>query len=546
MLDGRGEAVHPFTRAVVRVFDHLGISAGLGTILVTFFLIQLAQRVVGARAAILTAQVGTRFALELRESFLGALLEAEIRFFDRSRVGDLANLLSSQAGRTSDACVYLLRGAGSLGLVAVQAAVALAIAWKPTLVGGCFLGLFYLVSVPFVRQGRRRGRDLLAASGSYEASVHELLGGIRTVRALGREARALEDHGDHARRLREREIDVNRGAAWHSLVLESTQIALLCGIAYVSIVLLHVSSAVLLALLALIHRIAPQVVSVSQILQLLASNLPGFERMQAIRKEILQERPPLADGGEPFRGSVPGVRLENVSFSYAEGDGTVLDRVALEIRPGEFLGIVGPSGSGKSTLVNLLLRFYDPVEGAVVVEGTDLRRLEIASWRRAIGFVGQETFLFDDTIAGNIRLGNPGATDEQVHEASRSADCEEFVLRLRDQYDTRIGERGILLSGGQRQRLALARALVRHPGLLILDEATSHLDSEAEDRIRTALRTLRGRMTIVAVAHRLSSLADADRIAVLEHGALLEIGTASELLARSGRFADLSRRQGRG
>ncbi|MEK7798179.1 MAG: lipid A export permease/ATP-binding protein MsbA [Nitrospirota bacterium] len=245
--------------------------------------------------------------------------------------------------------------------------------------------------------------------------------------------------------------------------------------------------------------------------------------------------------------SLDGVRsaidLHGVSFRYEGVEAWALTDMSLTVRPGEVLALVGSSGAGKTTLVNLIPRFHDPTAGAILIDGVDLREIRLAALRRQIGIVSQETLLFDDTVRNNIAYGRDGATEEAVTDAARAAFAHDFIMKLPNGYDTLIGENGVRLSGGERQRLAIARALLRNPPILILDEATSSLDTESERMVQMALANLmKGRTTFV-IAHRLSTVQRADRIAVLAGGRLVEIGRHEELLAKAGVYHRLHQMQ---
>jgi ATP-binding cassette subfamily B protein len=237
------------------------------------------------------------------------------------------------------------------------------------------------------------------------------------------------------------------------------------------------------------------------------------------------------------------INIKDVGFRY--GNRAVIRGLNLEIKPGEMIGLVGHSGSGKSTLVNLICRFYDVSEGAILVDGVDIRSLPISEFRRNIGLVLQEPFLFFGTIADNIAYGKPGATREEIIAAARAAHAHEFILRLPHGYDSMVGERGQTLSGGERQRISIARALLIDPHILILDEATSSVDTTTEKEIQKALDNLVQGRTTIAIAHRLSTLRQADRLVVLDRGQIVEIGPHDELLARRGAYYRLYQAQQR-
>jgi ATP-binding cassette subfamily B protein len=401
----------------------------------------------------------------------------------------------------------------------------------------------YLIHV--VRDRLRRGFERADRIWSEVTNVlADVIPGIRVVKAFAQEGR--ESGRFRAANQHNLEVNDRVNKVWSLFsptVTLLTEIGLLVvwtfGIWQVSND--EITVGVLTAFIAYISRFYTRLDTMSRIVSHTQKAAAGAKRIF----DILDHQSNVPEPAQPK--SLPRVEgrieLEQVGFRY--GNRQVIRKLSLDIRPGEMIGLVGHSGSGKSTLVNLMCRFYDVSEGAIRLDGIDVRELAVADYRRHIGLVLQEPFLFFGTIAENIAYGRPDATRAEIVAAARAAHAHEFILRLPHGYDSLVGERGQSLSGGERQRISIARALLIDPRILILDEATSSVDSTTEKAIQSALDNLvRGRTTI-AIAHRLSTLRKADRLVVLDRGAVVETGNHDELMARQGAYFALYQAQAR-
>jgi len=292
---------------------------------------------------------------------------------------------------------------------------------------------------------------------------------------------------------------------------------------------------ILITFLALTHRLAMRIQTGNSSLGLIVMNQGSLLRLEEILSDKEKEFAPI--GGGHFKGFSANIAFHEVLLQYPSSEKPAIQKTSLEIPKGKTVAFVGASGAGKSSLLDVLLRLYEPTDGAIFIDGVDLRQYTIGSWRDRLGVVSQDVAIFNDTLEENIRFGALHKTKEEIVSAARQAGLEEFVATLPDGYQTIVGERGFRLSGGQRQRLALARALIRNPDILILDEATSNLDSHSESLIQDALENLRSERTVLIVAHRLSTIMNADAIYVLDSGKVIEQGTHSSLLAQKGAYA---------
>jgi len=421
----------------------------------------------------------------------------------------------------------------------VTLGVMFAIDWQLTLLALAVLPVFGVALVVFARPVRSIARKVQDSRAAISENLQESLSGVREVKTFTQEEHEGSRLLDVFRKLLGLRV---RQSIWQSGSRGVAHLAAVVGVILVvwfgglKSIRGELKVGVLIAFINYMVALFGPVHMYMAINNRIQSAMGAAERLF----EALDLVPQIAD--RPDAVALPPVdgrvELEGVHFAYEAGREVLAD-VTLGVEPGEMVALVGPSGAGKSTLVSLLPRFYDPSSGRVLVDGHDLTGVTQRSLREQVGVVFQDTFLFGTTVRENIRFGRRGATDDEVVAAAKAAHADEFITRLPDGYDTAVGERGVKLSGGQKQRISIARAILRDPRILILDEATSSLDSESEQLVQAALEELmRGRTSFV-IAHRLSTVLRADRIVVLDQGRVVDVGRHEELLARGGLYAAL-------
>jgi len=491
------------------------------------------------------ALASERIGADLRTTTYEHLLKLSLEYFGGRRTGDLMARIGSETDRINVfLSLHLLDFATDVLMIVMTALILFSI--NPT------LALVTLLPLPFigwmihvVRDRLRTGFEKIDRVWSEVTNVlADTIPGIRVVKAFAqedREAARFKEANRHNLAVNDR---LNRvWSLFSPTVSLLTEIGLLVvwgfGIWLVS--KQEITVGVLTAFLAYIGRFYARLDSMSRIVSVTQKAASGAKRIF----EILDHVSSVPEPAQPV--ALPAVqgRIEVKDAGFRYGNRAVIRGVDLTIEPGQMIGLVGHSGSGKSTLVNLICRFYDLSDGSIRLDGTDIRQLRVADYRRQIGLVLQEPFLFFGTIAENIAYGKPGATREEIVAAARAAHAHEFILRLPQGYDSLVGERGQGLSGGERQRISIARALLINPRILILDEATASVDTETEKEIQKALDNLVQGRTTIAIAHRLSTLRKADRLVVMDKGRVVEEGSHDELIALQGAYWRLYEAQAR-
>ena len=502
----------------------------------------------GVAEAYLSTRISQGIVATLRGQLFGRLLDQPVGFFTDRKAGDLLSRINTDIDGVEDVVTDTVFGLVSSVLVTIATlALMLRFSWQLTLV--------VLVMIPTVAlPARRAGRATYKARartqslrGQMTGYLQEILGisGIMLVKAFGRESAERQRFAAMNAELRSLEVRQNLIGQWFGMLMSTLQTAgpalmilfggwlVVTGRASVGTVFVFAT--------VLGQRLAGSVTTLAGMHVNITGSLALFGRLFTYIDRV----PEIADSpGARDLGPVAGeIRLHQVTFSYPGTSRPAVADLTVTIEPGQLAALVGPTGAGKTTITGLVARFHDPQQGQILIDGTDLRQITRDSLARQLGMVFQDTFLFHASIADNLRYARPGASDADLADAAKAAHLHEFICSLPEGYDTIVGERGHRLSGGEKQRLAIARVILRDPRIVILDEATSHLDSVSEHHIQAALaRLLRGRTALV-IAHRLSTIMAADTILVLDHGRLIDHGTHAALLARGGLYAELYHRQ---
>lgn len=519
--------------------------AVVGGIIVFILVLIVIKSAVDFARTWLSARVEQGVTRDLRNEVYGHLLHLDLSFFARVRTGQIVSRLTHDVEQLRTlVAAELIKAVSSVLFFAATLYWMLVISVSLTVAAFVVVPVTMLIWGPLVRRLRRGDRAVLDMAGEVGAHIQETVSGIRMVKAASAEPQARKRFvsltGDYFDTfLRTARLRALAGPMTEVFVAVGTAILLWYG-ARMVVVEGSLTGEALIGFIILSTRLYVPVKYLSKLPALVQPGLVGAERVFEFLDAPTEGQD--RDGAIRFAGVRDGIRYRDVRLEYREGE-PVLSQLGFFAPAGAVVALVGPSGAGKTSIVDLLGRFHEPSAGAVEIDGTDIRDLQLASLRGALGVVSQDTVLFHDTVRANIAYGSEQAPRERIEAAARAAHAHDFVMRLPDGYDTVVGERGTTLSGGQRQRIAIARAVFRDPPILILDEATSALDSESERMVQAALEELLEGRTVFVIAHRLSTIRRADLILVVDDGRIVQQGSHAELMDQGGLYARLREMQ---
>lgn len=528
--------VHPLSQKLAAFLSWFSIPFSLWVLFLICISLFFFQALAKYVRAVLAAKMGSHILTDSRERLFKALMSSRLAYVQQRKLGDLVNSFITDADWARAAFQQFFNTIVEGLLACTYVFVVTAISWQLSLIVLGFMALLAVV-------GKKRkviyvhGTKLGEATDRLGSTVTECMTGFREIKLFGRDEHVEASFSKVSAKVSDTMYAMLKATAVFGMVYDLAGVVLLFGVVGFGWAFLGMTGAEIVVFLGILFRLVPRVNSCQSAADCYAGTVVGVEGMSKIIDEIQGKKETSAPGKlEPvFRSHL---ELRDVSFQYEGGNQPSLTNLNLRLERGKTLAVIGSSGAGKSTLVDLVARFHDPSAGSILVDGVDLKDLDLKQWRGMIGFVSQENFLFNDTIANNIRFGTPEATDDEVTSACKAVHAHEFISQMPEGYATIVGDRGVRLSGGQRQRLSLARAVLRDPKILILDEATSDLDSKSEHLIEQSLADLRKNRTLIVIAHRLATVEKADEIIVLQSGVIVERGTHKELLKSGHHYSE--------
>lgn len=562
-LDVGQGSMGQISSAVFYFFDLVGLQPTLFSVLAFYVVVVSISAILLRWQTLSSYEIEFKFSAHLRKRLYKAITNSNWLFFTRVKSSDFAHALTNEIERISTGTYTFLNLISSILILLVYVIFALKLA-------GMITGVVFLVGVIILLLLQRKmkkshvsGEEITTSTQDLYSLIIQHMDGMKTIKSFEMEEENVKIFSRQADSVAHRYLNAIRSYADVKVLFNIGTVIVLAIMVLLLIQVIKIPTATLLLLIYIFVRMIPQFSSIQNSYQYFITMLPAFSNVLELEKECIENSDNVDDSVEndeigekgldefedkKFEGldkenSKNGIFLDDISFSYHDKQHFAIEDFDLEIRAGTTTAIVGQSGAGKSTIADLVMGLIQPENGQITFNGKYISRSQ-GSWRKQIGYVAQDTFLFNESVRFNLLIARPDAQQKDLEDVLRMAAANEFVAKLPDGLDTIIGDRGVRLSGGERQRMALARAILRKPSLLILDEATSNLDSENEKRILSAINGLHGDITILMIAHRISTIKNADYIYLVEDGRIVESGTWDELLGKKGFFWDICGVQG--
>jgi len=531
--------------AFFTIYDFIGIPFTLEYMLLGVGLVMVVRYSSTFASKWLIAKLQTEYEGYLKEKTFSHAINAEISYYDREGSDDILNAVITQTRFARGVIGRILKFFQQILLTIIYLAIAVALAPALTFLATITLGgITYLVR-NVIEPGYTVGDRVAQSNEQIQQHAQAGTQGIRDVKLFGLYQEVLYEFQATLSGYVDSNIDIKRNEAAINSFYQMTVAIMLFILIYAAIAILSLSFATLGVFLFAMFRLAPRVSNLNSQFYSIEGKLPHLVRAHWFIDEVTENQES-DTSTEAVPDHIHSVRFEDVSFSYDTADEQVLDDISFEVTGSEFVGFVGQSGAGKSTIVSLLAKMYDPDSGRILANGTHINHFDIREWREKIAMVRQHPYIFDHTLRYNLTIGNRDASEQDIKRVAEISKVTEFIDDLPSGYDSQLGDEGVQLSGGQRQRVALARALLKDAEILILDEATSDLDSNLENEVQQEIESMERDYMIIAIAHRLSTVRNSDRIYTVEKGEISEYGTHSDLIEKDGTYAELYEIQERG
>jgi len=529
------EASNFFIRYTKHLFEFFNIKYGFTSLIIVFTTVMLSKYILVALQQYLSRVLSATMIFELRDKAFGNLMELPLSFYYRNRPGDLVSTTYVSANNAGALIDYVLTMAKGGIFACAYITINCLISLPLTVVTMALAAVSFFFIYPRFQKVYDQGMREKYLTDEINSFLHDSLSGIKILKAFNNEKSHIEDFRKTIGQYKKVQIKIMLNRILAAFMLEPFAFALMILILVFAFKVLGISLVSLVVFLFIFSQLIPKVkLIVNNYLQI-NELLPHFAKLQEIIER--DNKYYLPRGSKSIEKFDRNIKIENLFFRYPEVDEDVLKNINVTIEKFSKVALIGASGGGKTTLVDLLLRHHDPSRGIILVDGKPLKDINGKDWHKLVGVVDQDPYLFNNTVYNNILYGNKDADDGQVYAAAKMAYAHDFITKLPEKYDTVVGNRGIKLSGGQKQRIALARALIRDPDILILDEATSSLDSESEELIQRSIREIQKQKTVIVIAHRLSTIKNSDKIIIIENGRVVDEGSHRTLSGKQGRYA---------